>query len=81
MSIPCRLPPHARLHPYTPEQLLALVEGDEQFESRFGLKLAEGLQDFYKSDDVSPAWVEMVRTTVEANPWVHGFAVQLIESV
>ena len=27
------------------------------------------------SDEVSPAWLARLRTTVSADPWIHGFAV------
>jgi len=64
-----------RLQPYSPVHLLALVEGVEQFEEQFGLPAAEGLREFYGSDDVSPAWLDGLRAATAGDPWVHGFAV------
>lgn len=40
-----------------------------------GRRAADGLRDFFVSDDVSPAWLERLRATTGADPWVHGFAV------
>jgi ribosomal-protein-alanine N-acetyltransferase len=66
---------HLQLLPYSPEHLLALIEGEERFEERFGLPAAEGLREFFVSDEVSPAWLAGLRTAVAPDPWVHGFAV------
>ncbi|MEP7336182.1 MAG: GNAT family N-acetyltransferase [Acidobacteriota bacterium] len=69
-----------RLIPYSPDHLLALIEGEKQFEERFGLPAAEGLGAFIVSDEVSPAWLAQLRASVEADPWVYGFAVVHKES-
>jgi hypothetical protein len=66
---------HLRLLPYSPQHLLALIEGVERFEEGFGLPAAAGLRDFLVSEEVSPAWLASLRTSVAADPWVHGFAV------
>jgi ribosomal-protein-alanine N-acetyltransferase len=66
---------HLRLLPYSPEHLLALIEGEERFEEGFGLPAAEVLRAFLASEEVSPAWLASLRTSVAADPWVHGFAV------
>lgn len=73
---------HLRLVPYSPDQLLALIEGDEHFEACFGLRAAEGLRAFLVSDEVSPAWLARLRASAAsaADPWVHGFAVVHRES-
>ena len=71
---------HLRLIPYSPDHLLALIEGDERFEERFGLPAAEGLRAFILSDEVSPAWLARLRASVAADPWVHGFAIVHRES-
>jgi ribosomal-protein-alanine N-acetyltransferase len=63
------------LLPYSPEQLLALIDGVEQFEQIIGLTAAKGLGDFMRSDDVSPAWLARLRESQAPDPWVHGFAV------
>lgn len=64
-----------QLIPYSPEHLLALIDGYERFEECFGLPAAEGLRDFIVSDEISPAWLAELRTSTAADPWVHGFAV------
>jgi [ribosomal protein S5]-alanine N-acetyltransferase len=71
---------HLRLTPFAPAHVLALIEGTQQFAEAFGLTAAEGLRDFYASDDVSPAWLEQLRASPATDPWVHGFAVVHRES-
>ncbi|HVG21984.1 MAG TPA: GNAT family N-acetyltransferase [Blastocatellia bacterium] len=71
---------HLRLTPYSPEHLLALIEGEELFEECFGLRAADGLRAFLLSDEVSPAWLAQLRASASADPWVHGFAVVHPES-
>ncbi len=66
---------HLVLTPYTPEQLLALIESEERFAERFGLPAAEGLRDSFTSDEISPAWLGKLREAVAADPWAFGFAV------
>jgi RimJ/RimL family protein N-acetyltransferase len=61
--------------PYTPEQLLALIDDVSVFEKMMGLAAAKGLRDFIISDEVSPAWIERLRASSEPDPWTHGFAV------
>ena len=63
------------LQPYTPDQLLALQEGVSEFEERMGVRAADGLRDFFVSDDVSPHWLERLRRATGPDPWVFGFAV------
>ena len=69
-----------RLVPFSAEHLLALIEGTEQFERRFGLRVAAGLREFFVSADVSPAWLAQLRASSAADPWTHGFAVVHRES-
>ncbi len=77
---------HLRLILYSPDQLLALIEGeiesDERFEERFGLPPAEGLREFLSgaADEVSPAWLAKLRASSSADPWEFGFAVVHRES-
>jgi RimJ/RimL family protein N-acetyltransferase len=63
------------LQPYTPEQLLALRDGVAEFEERIGTRAAEGLREFFVSDDVSPRWLERLQSATGPDPWVFGFAV------
>jgi len=64
-----------QLVPQTPAQLLALIESAERFEKLSGFGVADGLRDYFVSDDVSPDWVANLRASSAASPWVHGFAV------
>ena len=66
---------HLVFTPYSPEHLLALLEGEERFQECFGLPAAKGLREFYVSDEVSLAWLAQLRESVAADPWVHGFAI------
>ncbi len=63
------------LQPYTPEQLLALLDGVSEFEERIGVRAGEGLREFFASDDVSPRWLERLHSAAGPDPWVFGFAV------
>jgi RimJ/RimL family protein N-acetyltransferase len=64
-----------RLVPFDSAHILALIDGTEHFAARFGVPDAPGLREFYQSADVSPAWLEQLRTSSGADPWKHGFAV------
>ena len=67
--------PRLTLLAYTPEQLLTLIEEPHNFEAIAALTPAEGMRGFYVSGDVSPQWLEGLRTAVGQgpNPWRHGF--------
>lgn len=60
--------------PIGPEHLRTLIEAPAQFAEGFGFPAAEGLRDFFVSDEVSSTWVDHLRTSSGANPWVFGFA-------
>ncbi len=64
-----------QLFPFSPKHLLALIDGVEQFKESFGLGAAEGLREFFVSDEVSPNWLAQLRASESADPWVHGFAI------
>ena len=66
---------HLRLLPYSPDHLLALIDGPEQFRRSFGLRAAEGLRGFFVSEDVSPSYFAQLRDSNGVDPWFHGFAV------
>jgi len=66
---------HLRLAPWAPDQLLALIDGPEQFEATVGLPLADGLREFFVSGDVSPVWLDALRASTGPDAWRHGFAV------
>jgi hypothetical protein len=69
-----------RLVSFSPEHLLALIDGTGRFEERFGLGAADGLREFFVSADVSPAWLAQLRASSAADAWTHGFAVVHRES-
>jgi RimJ/RimL family protein N-acetyltransferase len=67
--------PRLRLISFAPADLLALRDGVAAFEARTGLRVADGLGDFYNSPDVSPQWLERLRTASATDVWQHGFLV------
>ena len=52
-----------------------MLESAERAESEAGLPLADGLREFFVSDDVSEAWVEQLRAAPGPDPWTLGFGV------
>ncbi len=68
------------LLPCAPEYLLALIDGPERFQQVVGMPIADGLHEFYKSSDVSPAWLAALRASTAPDPWLHGFFVVHRES-
>lgn len=64
-----------KLVPYTPQQLLALIEAPETFQERVGFPAAEGLRAFLVSDEVPAEFVSTLRSGSDADPWTYGFAV------
>lgn len=73
---------HLRLIPWSPDHLLALIEGDERAEQGFGLPAAEGLREFLGGslEEFSPAWLARLRASSSPDPWEHGFAIVQRES-
>lgn len=69
-----------QLIPYTPEQLLSLIDDVPEFEKKTGFIAAKGLRDFIISDEVSPAWIQKLRASSGPDPWTYGFAVVHRES-
>jgi [ribosomal protein S5]-alanine N-acetyltransferase len=67
------------LIPYSPQQLLALINEPHRFEEIGGFPAADGLRSFIISDDVSPVFLELLRGAREADPWIYGFAIVLRE--
>jgi [ribosomal protein S5]-alanine N-acetyltransferase len=67
---------HLRLIPYGPQHVLSLRNSVDDFERTTGLRIVPSLRAYMVSDEVSPEWVERVRSAPpEVNPWVHGFGV------
>lgn len=68
-------PTRITLRPFSPGDLLALIESEAACAARMGTPVAEGLRGFFVSGEVSPAWLERLRAASEGDVWVHGFAV------
>jgi hypothetical protein len=56
------------LIPWSPEQLLALIEEPDRFETLTGFQAADGLRDFFVSGDVSPTWLASLRAASSPDP-------------
>ena len=63
------------LVPCAPAHLLALIEGPARFETVSGLRAADGLGGFYRSEHVRPEWLAALRSAEAADPWRFGFFV------
>ena len=63
------------LTPSIPANLLALMESEERYAQVSGVRPAEGLRAFFVSDEVSKAYVDLLRTATGPDPWQHGFAI------
>jgi len=66
-----------RLRPYSPADLVALIDGAEQFQQRVGFPIADGVREFLVSGEVSPVWLEKLRQSAPGapNPWAYGYGV------
>ncbi len=64
-----------RLLPQTPAGVLAMLDGPRALEAHLGMPVAEELVEPADLDQVSPAWLEMVKASTAADPWLHGFAI------
>lgn len=64
-----------RLVPFTPQQMVALIEQPDRFAALAGVPAAPGLRDFFVSGEVQDAWLANLRTLEQADPWTLGFAV------
>jgi len=62
------------LVPYSPADLLALIEGAAEFRSSFGFPAADGLREFLLGPEVSSGYIDMLRYSPEPDIWRHGFA-------
>ena len=66
---------HLFLNPFTPEQLIALIEAPETFAEVSGYPAATGLREFFVSGEVDPAWLAKLRSVRAPDSWTLGFAV------
>jgi RimJ/RimL family protein N-acetyltransferase len=71
---------HLRLQAHVPEHLLVLIEHPDNFQKATGFAAAPGLREFFVSGDVSPAFLEALRTMHEPDAWRLGYAVVLRQS-
>jgi [ribosomal protein S5]-alanine N-acetyltransferase len=69
-----------RLQAHVPEHLLVLIEHPENFQAIAGFAAAAGMREFFVSGDVSPAFLEVLRTMHEPDAWRLGYAVVHRES-
>ena len=67
--------PHLTLRGCSPQQLLALIGQPQRFQELTGFPAADGLREFYASDDVSPKWLAALQSAPRPDPWHHGFFV------
>lgn len=67
--------PRTQLRPFSSEDILALIDGTFQCEQQLGLRVDQGLRDFFVSGEISQEWLDRLRSSKGANPWMHGFAV------
>jgi [ribosomal protein S5]-alanine N-acetyltransferase len=67
--------PRLRLHPYTPQQMAALLSGDRLLEKLLGLRAADGFFELYAAaaGDFSQDWLASIASATESNPYLHGF--------
>ena len=64
-----------RLLSQTPDHLRALLAGADAYESRFGLRVAEGVKEFLAGPEVSAEFLERLNRASAPDPWKDGFAV------
>jgi ribosomal-protein-alanine N-acetyltransferase len=64
-----------RFEPYTPAQLVALIEDVHRFEDLTGFFPADGLREFFVSGEIDASWLASLRQSRDPDPWRFGFAV------
>lgn len=64
-----------QLVPCSPPQLLSLIQEPERFAEVAGFAAAEGLRQFFVSGEVSPEWLDRLRSASGPDPWRYGFFV------
>lgn len=61
------------LVPHIPAHLLALLDGEDAYEKRSGLRAASGVKEFLLAG--SPGFVAQLQTATEPDPWRFGFGI------
>lgn len=64
---------HLHIVPHAPEHLLSLIEDPARYEAMAGFAAAPGLREFFVSGELSPAFLESLRTLEGPDPWRIGF--------
>src|SRR6476619_7478472 len=64
-----------RLLSQTPDHVRALLAGADVYESRFGIRVADGVREFLAGPEVSAEFLERLNGSCGADPWKDGFAV------
>ena len=58
---------------HEPRHVLALIKSAEAYTASIGYPPADGLRDFFVSEEVSPEWLAKLQSATTADPWIHGF--------
>ena len=67
--------PRISLLSQTPDHFRALLEGADVYESRFGIRVAEGVRDFLAGPEVSAEFLERLSGPADPDPWKDGYAI------
>ena len=69
-----------RLILHDPKHVLALIQAPEAYKQSIGYPPADGLRDFFVSNEVSPEWLAKLQSATTVDPWTHGFGVVHVAS-
>jgi len=69
-----------KLIPHEPKHVLALIQGLDTYAQSIGYRPANGLRDFFVSDEVSPEWLAKLQSATAFDPWTHGFGLVHVAS-
>src|SRR5262245_20433800 len=58
---------------HEPRHVLALIKGPEAYAASTGYAPANGLRDFFVSQEVSPDWLAKLQSATAGDRWTHGF--------
>ena len=64
-----------RLRRFEAGELLALIETPDRFAELSGFRAAPGLREFFVSGELSPEWLDNLRSQRTPDPWSLGFGV------
>jgi ribosomal-protein-alanine N-acetyltransferase len=69
-----------KLIPHEPKHVLALIQGRDTYAQSIGYRPANGLRDFFVSQEVSPEWLAKLQSATVFEPWIHGFGLVHVAS-